>query len=216
MNRAGAVRAVGGAMLLAAVLSGLPLVSGCDTAGGSSRQYRTSPLARYRSTVPTVQERIIQAGERVRIELHTPVMPVPEMLERLLDEKGRVTLPYISIVEIGGMTPVRAAQVIRNKYVAENIYKEGSIHVTVLPQVSEFFVTGQINRPGTFQLTTKITALQAVAMAGGRNEFADKHKLKLIRKGKTFFIDGEKVSKGTEEDLFVEPGDTIEVPQSPW
>ena len=155
----------------------------------------------------------MQPGDRIVIHLHTSAH---EKLDRVIDDDGRVTLPLLGVVRIGGLTPGIGEAAIKMAYIEKQIYKEGSIEVEIVPPPSEFFVTGQVRRPGTFRFTRNITVLQAIAMAGGRNEYAHKHTIKIRRGDRTMIIDADAMRSGKEPDRLVEPGDTIEIPPSWW
>ncbi len=184
------------------------LACGCGSTRISASKFRTSRLVRY---PPPPSERTLQAGDRLRIYVHAPTS---EVLDRAIDERGYVTLPHINAVHIGGMPTAAAEEAIRQLYVEKDIYKDGSVHVAIVPPVSEFYVRGQVYRPGGFTFTRNVTVLQAVSMAGGPTEFAHKWKRKLIRRqGEIFEIDIKKVRKGEQQDRFIKPGDIVEVPR---
>jgi polysaccharide export outer membrane protein len=67
-----------------------------------------------------------------------------------------------------------------------------------------------------------LTLSKAILRAGGFNDYADKHNVKVTRKGgsgasdkQTFIVDvGQIFDKGkTEKDLPLEPGDLIYIPE---
>ncbi len=53
--------------------------------------------------------------------------------------------------------------------------------VIFVPESGQFFVDGAVRRPGTYQLKSKITVTEAIALAGGLASFADDDGIKLIR-----------------------------------
>jgi polysaccharide export outer membrane protein len=80
------------------------------------------------------------------------------------------------------------------------------------------YVIGRVNAPGRLVLNSRLTALQALAMAGGPNAFAKRNKIKIIRKqdGRTDIFDFpyEDIIKGErlENDIELRRGDVIVVP----
>jgi polysaccharide export outer membrane protein len=80
------------------------------------------------------------------------------------------------------------------------------------------YVIGRVNTPGRFVLNVNVNVLQALAIAGGFNPFADKSKVKIIRNegGKTRIIafDYDLVVKKErlEENIGLKRGDVIVVP----
>jgi len=78
-----------------------------------------------------------------------------------------------------------------------------------------FFVTGQVASPGVFTLLQRTTLMQAIAMAGGVTEFADKDKIVVLRQnGERLQLSVKRIISGQrpEDNLALEPGDTIVVP----
>ncbi len=82
----------------------------------------------------------------------------------------------------------------------------------------QVYVIGRVNAPGRYAINTHVTALQALAMAGGPNTFAKRNKIKVIRKdgGQTLMFDFpyDDISKGMrlEENILLERGDVMVVP----
>jgi polysaccharide export outer membrane protein len=92
------------------------------------------------------------------------------------------------------------------------LYK--TITVSIIPPVREFFVKGYVIRPGNYPISRgKMTVLQALTMAGGWNEFADPNKVRLIRGEEIIILNIPKIQARTETDLYIEPGDVIDVPK---
>jgi polysaccharide export outer membrane protein len=79
------------------------------------------------------------------------------------------------------------------------------------------YVIGQVNRPGRFVLTDNIDVLQALALAGGLNAYANSGNIKVFRKGKKgtriFKFNYNAVSKGKDlkQNISLVRGDVIVV-----
>ncbi len=85
----------------------------------------------------------------------------------------------------------------------------------------QVFVEGQVNHPGSFALQPGMTAMQAIANAGGQTDEAELSNVVLIRRDACGRADGSKIDlvsasatpdKG--EDVMLMPHDTIVVPRS--
>ncbi len=80
------------------------------------------------------------------------------------------------------------------------------------------FVTGEVARPGAFPLRGRLSVLQAIALAGGFSDFADRGRIVVLRGNKTreaIPVDyDELIDPDGEErlDFFLVPGDTVVVP----
>ena len=100
-----------------------------------------------------------------------------------------------------------------------NFVDNPEVTVIVLESNSKhFYVIGKVNRPGTYPLNSNMTVLQALSVAGGLGEWADKDSIHIIRrsggKEEIFRFDYEKVISGKklEQNIFLRPNDTIIVP----
>jgi polysaccharide biosynthesis/export protein len=80
------------------------------------------------------------------------------------------------------------------------------------------FVVGQVNRAGEFPLGTRLTFLQALALAGGFGPYAKQDRVLIVRQTgegpRTLTVDYKKLEAGSDMSLNVvlRPGDTIVVP----
>ncbi|MEZ4601732.1 MAG: polysaccharide biosynthesis/export family protein [Syntrophotaleaceae bacterium] len=83
----------------------------------------------------------------------------------------------------------------------------------------QIYIIGKVNSPGRFLITSNINVLQALAMAGGLNPFADKDDIRIMRelgngKTRTFDFDYKKVMRGDnlDQNIRLQRGDVIVVP----
>ena len=80
------------------------------------------------------------------------------------------------------------------------------------------YVIGRVNSPGRVMLNTNVTALQALAMAGGPNPFAKRNKIKIFREepDRTLIFDFpyDDISRGDRLEFNIEMkrGDVMVVP----
>jgi polysaccharide export outer membrane protein len=84
-----------------------------------------------------------------------------------------------------------------------------------VPRAGSFFVDGYVERPNAYQLGQPYRLTQALAMAGGINNFASTEVTILRRVGgevQTLTRDIDKIKSGAEEDLRIVENDLIMVP----
>jgi polysaccharide export outer membrane protein len=130
---------------------------------------------------------------------------------------GRIALPLINEVVAAGLTPEQ----LREKLTEESKkYMEDANITVVVRQINsrKAFITGEVNKPGTYPLTSPMTVMQLIAMAGGLREYADAKRIVIMRteNGKPTslrfnykdVIDG----KNLEQNIQLKPGDTVVVP----
>jgi polysaccharide biosynthesis/export protein len=126
---------------------------------------------------------------------------------------GKISLHLVGEVQAGGLTPsqletkvIEALQTVMNR---------PQVVVSVQDVRSKrYYISGEVNRPGQYQLVTKITIMEALSMAGGFREFADIKGIKLMRGNERIKFNYKDVIKGKklEQNIELKPGDHIVVP----
>jgi polysaccharide export outer membrane protein len=130
---------------------------------------------------------------------------------------GKISLPLLNDVQAGGLTP---EQLRRNVTEAARRFVEDPTASIVVKQINSrrVFVTGEVDKPGTYALAGPTTVLQLLATAGGLKEYAAKEKIVILRRE-----DGREVSyrfnykqvvqqKNPSQNIDLKPGDTVVVP----
>jgi polysaccharide export outer membrane protein len=132
---------------------------------------------------------------------------------------GKVAMQLVGNLPAAGRSPQQLAQEVDQAYSSELRNPGATVVVKNMPS-RQVFVDGQVTKPGMFPLEPGMTALQAVAEAGGRTEKAANEAV-LIRRdacgvptGTPINIkDAEKGGGGTE-DVALQSRDIVVVPQS--
>ncbi len=103
------------------------------------------------------------------------------LMPYLVDNEGYINFPIVGKLKVGGLTKSEAEQLVTEKirpYMAET---ENPV-VTVTMASYSVSVLGEVNRPGTFQVSReKITILEALAQAGDLTIYGVRDRVKLIR-----------------------------------
>jgi polysaccharide export outer membrane protein len=135
----------------------------------------------------------------------------------LVRPDGKITLPLVGDIPASGMNTMGLKALLSEKL--ENFVSNPEVTVIVLESRSKnFYIIGKINRPGTYPLNPNMTVLQAISVAGGLAEWADKDSIRIIRKsgGKDEILpfDYDKVISGErlEQNILLKPNDTIIIP----
>lgn len=92
--------------------------------------------------------------------------------------------------------------------------------VVFIPEAPQIFVYGQVEQPGAVRLTEPTTLLEALSVAGGFAERAEKTRIKLERKGtggemQSVYLNIGRIEKGQEPNPYLRQGDVVYVGVSP-
>lgn len=131
-----------------------------------------------------------------------------------IDEQGLVSLPFIGTVQAAGLSTAQLAQRIRETYIAKKIYTTVDVSVSVTERY--VYVGGEVQRPGRVVWTPDLTAAKAIQSAGGFSLYAKETAVNLIRENRAYTINVELAQKKPAEDPRLVPGDSLQVPRSPF
>lgn len=131
---------------------------------------------------------------------------------------GRISLPLIGSIRAAGRTPSELENDIAVKL--RKYITRPEVTVMVLQIKSrDFNILGRVAKPGSYPLLSKTTVIDAIAQAGGFDEFAKQKDIYVLRKdaqGKEVRLrfNYKKYIKGkdTKQNIVLEPHDTIIVP----
>lgn len=131
---------------------------------------------------------------------------------------GNISMPLIGEVRASGRTPLQLEQDISTKLRA--FITQPDVTVMVMQMNSrKFSILGRVVKPGSYPLTTPTTVLDAIALAGGFQDFAKQKSVYILRPGPggenariPFNYKDVVRGKHAEENVQLEPHDTIVVP----
>lgn len=99
-------------------------------------------------------------------------------------------------------------------------WAESSPSPTPLPAEKKFVprvsVGGDVMAPQLLDFAEDLTVLRVINAVGGFTEYANRKKVRLLRDGKVVVIDVTAIVADPSQDVPLQPGDSIEVPQSFW
>jgi polysaccharide biosynthesis/export protein len=131
---------------------------------------------------------------------------------------GKISLPLAGEVQASGETPLQLEKILASKL--QSFISEPEVTVIVTQINSQKFnILGQVTKAGTFPLTSSMTVLDAIALAGGFRDFAKQKSIYVLRKNpdggeSRLPFNYKEVIKGNKmaQNIRVQPGDTIVVP----
>jgi polysaccharide export outer membrane protein len=125
---------------------------------------------------------------------------------------GKITLAMVGDVQAAGLTPERLAAQLKQGL--SDLIKNPDVTVTIVQVNSKrFTIQGEVNKPGVFPLVTPIKIFDALGLASGFRDFANKKNIVIIRGTNRLKFNWDEVLKGKklDQNIFVEPGDVIVV-----
>ncbi|NBA96530.1 polysaccharide biosynthesis/export family protein [Pseudomonas sp. R5(2019)] len=123
-----------------------------------------------------------------------------------LTDAGTFSYPFIGEVQAKGKTAAEIEQMIIDKLKGDYLV-DPRVSVSVL-QYREFFISGEVQKPGGFPFQPGLTLRRAVALAGGLTERASEGQITIIRDH-----DDSRTPEAATLDTQVMPGDTITIDQ---
>lgn len=163
------------------------------------------------AAAPAPAEYVLGPGDEVRIQIWGPVDFAGS---QTLDRNGQISLPKVGTINLNGVQVKDLESTLRKQIatVFNNISLNASLGklrgITV-------YVVGQARQPGTFNLSSLSTLVNAIFASGGPNANGSMRSIQLKRGGKTittfdlydFIADGDK-----SKDAPLQPGDVIMIP----
>jgi polysaccharide export outer membrane protein len=136
-----------------------------------------------------------------------------------VSQTGKINFPLLGEVQISGLTVNDAQNKIKDLLGQDYL---------VNPQVSIFIeeysnvsILGQVEKPGAYPIKGKMTVVELISLAGGFTKIAAPNDVKVIRtepdgSKSTLKVKVNDIINGgkTEDDIQVQPGDIVTVPES--
>lgn len=142
-----------------------------------------------------------------------------------IDARGRVNLPLIEEIVIGGMTIVEAQAAIENAFKDGRFLRNPQVTINVEEYATrEVSIQGQIRNPARYSLPPEstYTVVELVTKAGGITDIGKGTAVVVTRimpdgTKKVFTIDVDSIIKGRKdsktEDFLLQAGDNVYVPE---
>ena len=134
---------------------------------------------------------------------------------------GKISLPLLHDVQAGGLTPMQLREALTTsleKFVAEPVVS------VIVREVHSFKVTviGEVKTPGRYEVRSRTTVLDVLAVAGGLSQYAARGRITILRREgdavRQLSFDFEKVTGkagpggAVQQNFCVRPGDIVVVP----
>ena len=131
----------------------------------------------------TANDYRLAAGDKLRIEVYKDTQ-LSQSLQIRPD--GKITLPLVGDVAAAGRTPIELRDAIGGALEGLHHQPGRHRHRDRGDAAQVVYVTGEVNKPGPRAAGRgRMSVLQALAMAGGFTDFANKKDIRILRKGAT-------------------------------
>jgi len=126
---------------------------------------------------------------------------------------GKITLPLIGDIQAAGLTPDKLDAAV-TEALSRYINNPDVIVSVQAVRSKRYYVTGEVNRPGAYPLVTPVTVLEALTLAGGFRDFANKKNITILRGNQRLRFNYNDVIKGKNlsQNIVLQHGDYIIVP----
>jgi polysaccharide export outer membrane protein len=128
---------------------------------------------------------------------------------------GKISLPLLNEVPAAGLTPTQLRANLMAKLVEYMPNPEVSVIVREVHS-NKISVLGEVRKAGRYEITQRATVLDAVALAGGFNDWARRTKLVIMRQEgngtKRIPVNYNRIVAEEDENVLLQPGDIVVVP----
>jgi polysaccharide export outer membrane protein len=125
--------------------------------------------------------------------------------EVTLSDAGTIPYPFLGEIKALGITIGELSQLITQQ-LADGYLINPSVNVQVIAY-REFYINGQVEKPGAYPYKPGLTLQKAIALAGGRTERASSSKQFILR-------DGQEKRQKVKADDKILPDDVITIDES--
>jgi protein involved in polysaccharide export with SLBB domain len=163
------------------------------------------------AAAPAPGEYVLGPGDEVRIQIWGPIDFAGN---QTLDRNGQISLPKIGAINLNGVQ-VKDLEAALRKQVA-TVFTNVSVNASLgkLRGIT-VYVVGQAQQPGTYNLNSLSTLVNAVFASGGPGNNGSMRSIELKRGGKTVTTLDlyDFIGKGDKsKDAALQPGDVIVIP----
>jgi polysaccharide export outer membrane protein len=209
------------------VLAGIAIVLGMTAAaqkvdaGSAPSDGSSSVTATPSASTPGLQQRNPRYKLRKGDSFDVDFAMTPEFNQVIaVQPDGYITLKAIGSMYVEGQTVPELTQTLTNAYT--KILHDPVIAVSLKDFEKPYFIaSGQVARPGKYDLRGDLTVTEAVAIAGGFDDKSKHSQVVLFHpvptggfEAKVINVKKLMASKDMSEDIRLQPGDMLFVPQN--
>jgi protein involved in polysaccharide export with SLBB domain len=191
------------ALLLSSVLTGC----------GGRTPLDADPATMEKPTYEAGPDDRIRTGDTLIVRISGVPSQDQGVYEAKVNEAGEISMPYIGNLQATGLTAAELKNKIETTYREKKIFTNPSVIVNT-SEVRFVTVSGEVRAPGRVQYTKDLTVVGAIADRSGFTDYANRKKVRLLRKGKIIEFNAFDIIDGRTPDIPMQPGDVISVERS--
>jgi len=178
----------------------------------------TTPL--LAQSEATVGATLIQPNDKLTIDVYKN----PDLSRQVtVQPDGLISISLVQSIQAAGLTPAQL-KVELEKRLKDYLDVPNVTVIIDAIQSYRVFVTGKVQKPGVIMSERPLTVLQALALAGGFQEYSKKDQISIVRtiapqigRGQQdikYPFDHDKVIDGSKQaqNIFLVSGDVVNVP----
>jgi polysaccharide export outer membrane protein len=127
-------------------------------------------------------------------------------VDRRVSDRGTISFPLLGELKVAGLTPEDLEQLITTRLRGPYLV-DPKVSVSI-DAYREFFVMGQVNKPGGYPYLPGLTVRKAISVAGGFTERAARSKIYVVNES------SPNSERKVDQQDSVSAGDTIIVKES--
>ncbi len=137
---------------------------------------------------------------------------------RVADD-GQINFPLIGLISVAGQGPNEVARQLEAALRDKGVLRSPSVSVFVTDYASKrISVVGAVAHAGSFPITTGMTVVQALSLAGGLTPLASPNETIVTRRNvgkklERYTVPVRLVTEGRQDDFALQAGDIVFVPE---
>jgi polysaccharide export outer membrane protein len=130
---------------------------------------------------------------------------------------GKISLPLLNDVQAAGLTPQQLRDALVKRLTEYMPTAEVSV-IVLETKSTKVSVIGEVSKPARYELASRTTVLDVLAMSGGLTQFAARGRIFVLRQNGTdlkripFNYNRAVSADGEQVNFVLEPGDIVVVP----
>ena len=135
-----------------------------------------------------------------------------------VDELGYINHALIGKIKLADLTVTDAEKLIEEKLSGDYVLNP-RVNIFVL-QYSTFSIMGEVRKPGNYEITGRVSIIEALSMAGGFTAVANQRSVKIMRKKEgqetSINVDTTRITQQGDRsgDIDIQEDDVVVVPKS--